>query len=51
VPFDAASRAVNTYPIAALTQSRNAAFVHMFVDLTTGEAGQKALAKEGFAKP
>jgi molybdate transport system substrate-binding protein len=51
VPFDAASRAVNTYPIAALTQSRNAALVHKFVDLATGEAGQKALVKEGFAKP
>jgi len=51
VPFDAASHAVNTYPIAVLTRSRNAALAHKFVALVTGEAGQKDLAKEGFAKP
>lgn len=51
VPFPEAAEAVNTYPIAVLKQSKNAAAAHHFVDLVTGEAGQKALAKAGFAKP
>lgn len=51
VPFPEAAEAVNTYPIAVLKQSKNAAAAHRFVDLVTGEAGQKALAKAGFAKP
>ena len=51
VPFPEAAQAVNTYPIAVLEQSEQAELAHRFVDLVTGEAGQKALAKAGFAKP
>lgn len=51
VPFPEAAQAVNTYPIAVLEQSKSSAAAHRFVDLVTGEAGQKALAKAGFAKP
>jgi molybdate transport system substrate-binding protein len=42
---------VNTYPIGVLTQSVNPEAARRFVDLVTGEAGQKALAAAGFAKP
>lgn len=51
VAFPEASQAVNTYPIAVLKDSEKAELAHRFVDLVTGEAGQKALAKAGFAKP
>ena len=51
VAFPESSGAVNTYPIAVLKQSTDAALAHKFVELVTGEAGQKELAKAGFAKP
>lgn len=51
VPFPESAQAVNTYPIAVLKQSKHSAAAQRFVDLVTGEAGQKALAKAGFAKP
>lgn len=51
VSFPEAAQAVNTYPVAVLEQSGHSAAAHRFVDLITGEAGQKALAKAGFAKP
>ncbi|MDH6198881.1 molybdate transport system substrate-binding protein [Mycobacterium frederiksbergense] len=51
VPFPEAAQAVNTYPIAVLKPSAHADLAHRFVDLVTGEAGQKALAKAGFGKP
>lgn len=51
VPFPESAGAVNTYPIAVLEQSKNAGLAHKFVDLVTGEFGQKVLAKAGFAKP
>ncbi|MFV8173451.1 molybdate ABC transporter substrate-binding protein [Mycolicibacterium peregrinum] len=51
VAFPEAAQAINTYPIAVLKQSGHADLAHRFVDLVTGEAGQKALAKAGFAKP
>jgi molybdate transport system substrate-binding protein len=51
VSFPEAAQAVNTYPIAVLKQSKHSAAAQRFVDLVTGEAGQKALAKAGFAKP
>ncbi|OBC15041.1 molybdate ABC transporter substrate-binding protein [Mycobacterium sp. 852013-50091_SCH5140682] len=51
VSFPEAAQAVNTYPIAVLKQSKQSAAAQRFVDLVTGEAGQKALAKAGFAKP
>ncbi len=51
VPFPEAAGAVNTYPIAALKGSGHADLARKFVDLVTGEAGQKILAAAGFAKP
>jgi molybdate transport system substrate-binding protein len=51
VPFPESSGAVNTYPIAVLKQSENAALAKKFVDFVTGEAGQKVLSAAGFAKP
>ncbi len=51
VPFAESSQAVNTYPIAVLKQSKDGALAQKFVDLVIAEAGQKALAKHGFAAP
>ncbi|MBN3452519.1 molybdate ABC transporter substrate-binding protein [Mycobacterium sp. DSM 3803] len=51
VAFPEAAEAVNTYPIAVLKQTGHKDLAQRFVDLVTGEAGQKVLAKEGFAKP
>jgi molybdate transport system substrate-binding protein len=51
VPFAEAGGAVNTYPIAVLKQSKNPELARKFVDLVTGEAGQKVLSSAGFAKP
>ena len=51
VPFPEAAGAVNTYPIAVLKQSRSQEPARKFVDLVTGEAGQKTLTAAGFAKP
>ena len=43
--------AVNTYPIAVLKDAPQADLATKFVDLVTGEAGQKVLSQAGFAKP
>lgn len=51
VRFPEAAQAVNTYPIAVLKSTENADLAHRFVDLVTGEFGQKTLAAAGFAKP
>jgi molybdate transport system substrate-binding protein len=51
VAFPEAAGAVNTYPIAALKGSKNSELARKFVDLVTGEAGQKVLNAAGFAKP
>jgi molybdate transport system substrate-binding protein len=51
VPFPEAAGAVNVYPIAVLKASQNADLARKFVDLVTGEAGQKILHAAGFAKP
>jgi molybdate transport system substrate-binding protein len=51
VEFPEASVAVNTYPIAVLKSAAEADAAKKFVDLVTGDAGQKILAKAGFAKP
>jgi molybdate transport system substrate-binding protein len=51
VPFPEAAGAVNTYPIAVLEGSKNPEVARKFVDLVTGESGQKALSAAGFAKP
>jgi molybdate transport system substrate-binding protein len=51
VGFPEAGQAVNTYPIASLKQSTKPELARRFVDLVTGEEGQKILAADGFAKP
>lgn len=51
VRFGESAGAVNTYPIAVLKQSKSPQLARKFVDLVTGEAGQKVLSTEGFAKP
>jgi molybdate transport system substrate-binding protein len=51
VTFPEASSAVNTYPIAALTGSKNADLAGQFVTLVTGPEGQQVLAAAGFARP
>jgi molybdate transport system substrate-binding protein len=51
VAFPEAGGAVNTYPIAVLKGSRNAATAQKFVDLVTGPDGRKVLAGAGFAAP
>jgi molybdate transport system substrate-binding protein len=51
VSFPEAADAVNTYPIAVLKESKNPELARKFVDLVTGESGQKALDAAGFAKP
>jgi len=51
VAFPEAAQAVNTYPIAVLRESTNTELARKFVDSVTGEAGQKALATQGFARP
>lgn len=51
VAFPESAEAVNTYPIAVLKQSKQPDLARTFVDLVTGEAGQKALHAAGFAKP
>lgn len=45
------SVAVNTYPIAVLRDAQKPDLAKKFVDLVTGEYGQKALSEAGFAKP
>jgi molybdate transport system substrate-binding protein len=51
VTFPEAAGAVNTYPIAVLKESKSQELARKFVDLVTGEAGQKVLTAAGFAKP
>jgi molybdate transport system substrate-binding protein len=51
VPFPEATGAATTDAIAVLKQAKNAPLAGKFVDLVTGEAGQKILAANGFAKP
>jgi molybdate transport system substrate-binding protein len=51
VSFPEASGAVNTYPIAVLKESKIPELARLFVDLVTGESGQKILSAAGFAKP
>ena len=51
MPFPESADAVNTYPIAVLEQSKDPELAGKFVDLVTGEAGQKVLNAAGFAKP
>ena len=51
VAFPESADAVNTYPIAALKQSKQPELAQKFIEAVTGEAGQKALSAAGFAKP
>jgi molybdate transport system substrate-binding protein len=51
VPFPESSEAVNIYPIAVLTGSKDANLSQEFVDLVTGSEGQQVLADAGFGKP
>jgi molybdate transport system substrate-binding protein len=51
VAFPEAAGAVNTYPIAVLKEPKNPELARKFVDLVTGESGQKVLSAAGFAKP
>ena len=51
VNFPEAAGAVNTYPIAVLKNSKHQDLAKKFVDLVTGETGQKILNQAGFAKP
>jgi molybdate transport system substrate-binding protein len=51
VPFPASKAAVNVYPIATLSGSRNASLARQFQRLVTGSTGQSVLAAAGFAKP
>ncbi len=51
VPFPESSEAVNVYPIAVLTASKDANLSQEFVDLVTGTEGQQVLTDAGFGKP
>ena len=51
VAFPEAAGAVNTYPIAVLKGSKNPQLARKFVDLVTGDSGQKVLNAAGFTKP
>jgi molybdate transport system substrate-binding protein len=51
VEFPEAGAAVNTYPIAVLRSAPAGDLAKKFVDLVTGQAGQKILKQAGFAKP
>jgi molybdate transport system substrate-binding protein len=51
VAFPEAAGAINTYPIAVLKGSKLPEVARKFVDLVTGESGQKVLNAAGFAKP
>jgi molybdate transport system substrate-binding protein len=51
VTFPEAAQAVNTYPIAVMKGSISIDLANKFVDLVTGDVGQKVLDEAGFAKP
>lgn len=51
VKFPEAAGAVNVYPIAVLKKAPQPGLAQKFVDLVTGEPGQKILDQAGFAKP
>jgi molybdate transport system substrate-binding protein len=51
VNFNESSGAVNTYPIAILKDAPQPDLAKRFVDLVTGEYGQKVLSEAGFGKP
>jgi molybdate transport system substrate-binding protein len=51
VTFPESSAIVNTYPIVALKDSKNADLAQEFIDLVTSDKGQSILEEAGFAKP
>jgi molybdate transport system substrate-binding protein len=51
VNFVESAAAVNTYPIAVLKRAPEADLARKFVDLVTGETGQKILSQAGFGTP
>jgi molybdate transport system substrate-binding protein len=51
VPFPESSAIVNTYPIVALKDSKNADLAQEFIDLVTSDKGQSILEEAGFATP
>ncbi len=51
IAFPESSRAVNTYPIAALNDAANRSGAQQFMDLVTGPRGRETLAAAGFAAP
>lgn len=50
VPVPETAGVVNIYPIATLTQSKNAALAGKFVEMVSGATGAEILAKAGFGK-
>jgi molybdate transport system substrate-binding protein len=51
IDFPEAAQAVNQYPIAILTESRNPEAAQAFVDHVLSPEGQAVLERAGFAKP
>lgn len=51
ITFTESGKVVNTYPIAALKNSKNATLAQQFADFIAGAQGQAVLAAAGFAKP
>ncbi|MGC5167897.1 molybdate ABC transporter substrate-binding protein [Luteimicrobium sp. DT211] len=51
VDFPESSKAVNTYPIAAVKGSKHADLADEFVQAVTGEQGQQVLQQAGFGAP
>ncbi|HAM27241.1 MAG TPA: molybdate ABC transporter substrate-binding protein [Microbacteriaceae bacterium] len=51
IPFAESGKAVNTYPIAVLRGTANAAVAAAFVDFVAGSAGRSVLAAAGFGAP
>jgi molybdate transport system substrate-binding protein len=51
IVFPEAQQAINTYPIATLTNSKNPVLAKAFVDYVLSTEGQAVLAKAGFAQP
>ncbi|GAB4012031.1 molybdate ABC transporter substrate-binding protein [Nocardioides ultimimeridianus] len=51
VPFPQSKQVVNTYPIAVLKDSSQAATAQEFVDFVLGAQGQKVLKDAGFGQP
>lgn len=51
IPFDEASEAVNTYPIATVRSSRNRDLARAFIALVAGAEGRNTLGAAGFGTP